>query len=269
MVGNAQQRMLAALIVLLSISLAPGLEARENAYQRHLTFVADTSDVRPGLFLFRMTADELAEEVFLLAPQDTRIVSTLTITAREGSYVLRLIDDESGEWVEIDKRLGVTGAGIEDLLHLAIEEEPKDREVRFIVRTSGGFDHTCEVTGGSTRGEEELIQCLVEAEVVNRLLEEIPSSLRRSAAFLASGLGTSDSPTVPHSLTPQVVLALDAQQKNGSGAAGAKHWRQVASDPIKGLVVREEPWLEFLAHFRQATTTTSRDGKLVIIEKNR
>lgn len=218
---------------------------RPTGFHRSIHWKSPTATAR-GLMLFTSGAPGLVKRVLILTPTNRHMVLTRTLLVRRGEDSERLVDEESGWWVEITERREFRASGLDEYfaeVHDWIAEETK-HEAQFTLRTSEGLDTsaTTPVLDQPRPRYRALADALRDKGVPQELRRGLPKGVEESLSFLWSAYEqqVSDSRAIIDTLA----FALGT-----ASAAGEGEWEQVNGKPTHGLKLSDASQLAFTSEF--------------------
>jgi hypothetical protein len=229
---------------------------RPTAYHREVQWISSQEGVAgKGLFFFQSSAKGLAARVLAESPAGHRIVLTKVLLSQVGSDRARVVHDETGWWAEVERVYGVTAPGLWEFFRKAEEwlEPGEGRTIRYTFRTSDGLEVTAEVPREETPSLEYqgLVSAIEEEGLEEALRGQVPAGLGEAVVFLDSAIEQVGSDADG----PIEVLAAFAGGSSREASYAEASWTELATAPLKGLLLSEPESLRFAERFRTIQAT--------------
>lgn len=224
---------------------------RPTAYHREVSWAAANEDqVVNGLFFFQSSQKGLAARVLVASPEGRRIVLTKVLLAESGRDRIRLLDDSTGWWLEVEKKYGVGASGLWEFLRkLESWLEPESgHRIAYVLRSSDGMEltTTLAVVERSDLEHRGLVASLDEANLSSALQDQMPEGLVEAVLFLDGALEI----VAADAKTPIGILAGIAAREMGESAYRAVSWTENEAPLQKGLLVQDPESRRFADGFR-------------------
>jgi hypothetical protein len=216
-----------------------------------------------GLYLTAQSEydEAIAFRLFVRPQGRPSLILSWCVDARNGVLRTRLMDDQTGWWIEVREEAGITGANAWELLLRRAEARP----VRYhgVVRTSEGDAIEFEVPRTEQRSNAdpwspltEMAKMVVEKGREKGHLSSLPAGVSQSADLLDSITEVSGSGETANDKNTKTVgyfrnvVAIVLQMR---GRLGARRDAVVASVTSKGTGFSTPEVREFLAGFRSVS----------------
>jgi len=218
---------------------------RPTGYHRVIQWKSPTATAR-GLMLFTSDAPGLAKRVLISTPTNRHMVLTRMLSVRSGEDCERLVDEQTGWWVEITERRDFLAAGLDEYfakVHDWIAANTQ-HETRFTLRTSDGLDFsaTTPLLDQPRPRYRALADALQAEGVAQELRRVLPEGVEEALLFLWSAYEqpVSDSRAIIDTLA----FALGT-----ASAEGDSEWTQINGKATHGLELTDAAKLAFASEF--------------------
>jgi hypothetical protein len=212
-----------------------------------------------ALFLFECAPNGLNSRLLLETPSGAKVTITETDDVRRGRKTTRLVDDDSGWWLEIARDSHFKAQDLGDFFRRVYDELKPGHPLGFHLSTRDGLAFR---TRGSYRAHpdpehKDLARGLRAAGLADKLLETVPPSVVDAVRFLAA-VRSDDSQQVSFLPAPTAVFHELLPGEAGPSRNGAPYsklrWQEEAAPLRKGLVVSDPELLEFVVGFTTVST---------------
>lgn len=231
--------------------VAAGSDDRPVGYYREVRWVsADQGLTGRGLFFFQSSEKGTVSRVLVLSPAERRVVLTKILLAQSGRDRIRLVDDKTGWWMEVERNFAPAASSFSEFLKKAEMwlDPAAEHKRNYTVRTSDGLELTSEI---AVESQPRLEYHALVAELQRQGLEEtlrdrVPDGLEEAVVFLDTALEH----VAADATAPFVVLATVVAHAGRETAYGKVEWVEEEGLPRQGLALSEPEAQRFADEFQ-------------------
>lgn len=232
-------------------TVAAGPDDRLIGYYREVRWVSAGQELTGrGLFFFQRSEKGSASRVLVLSPAERRVVLTKILLAQSGRDRIRLVDDETDWWMEVERNFAPGASSLSEFLRKAeMWLDPAEKHKRsYTVRTSDGLELTAEIAVEAQPRLEyhALVAELRQQGLVEVLRNRVPDGLEEAVVFLDNAIEH----VAADATAPVVILATVADRVAHETAYSKADWAEEEGPPQKGLVLSDPEARRFADEFR-------------------
>jgi len=158
-----------------------------TATHQEIAWIGPGGEKGVGLFLFRAAEFGFTERLFIKTPEGQHLILQRTLRSGSGLDRSRLIDDQTGWWLEVTKDYGFTATSLRKFFSIAEDlVKGSGRSVGYTLRVAGGLEWSTEVPAQQPVNEHASVAQELRGTDLGRALEEhVRGDLAMTLAFLA------------------------------------------------------------------------------------
>ncbi len=157
-----------------------------HAVYQKIVWTRASGEQGVGLFLFRVAELGFTQRLFVRAPGGRHLILERTLTASAGLERTRLVDDESGWWLEVTKDYGLTASGLRKFFSIAEDfVAGSGKTVGYTLRTREGLEWKAEIPAQQAVEEQARLAAALRGTELGGVLERhVETDLAEAMTFL-------------------------------------------------------------------------------------